>query len=117
MTKQTVVTCDWCERPVTGEVATMFVRTRKGETVKIADLCLECVDSLPGAEPPARRSRRKPGQKSKRETPTGRQIAYAESLAHDAGDEFEVKVTINGNPMDFDKISAYISRLASPEQT
>lgn len=114
MTKEIVTTCDWCERPVSGEVVTMFVRRRNGDTLKVADLCGECVEALPGTEPG--RKRRPSGQKSKRQTPTGRQIAYAERLARDAGDEFEVSITVNGDVMDFEKISTYIGRLASPEQ-
>jgi hypothetical protein len=114
MAKETIVTCDWCERPVEGEVATMVVRGPKSQLLKMADLCLQCVESLPGAQAPVRRRRATHEVKSKRTSPTGKQIAYAEKLANQVGDAFEVTVRINGDAVDFEAISAYIGRLAPP---
>jgi hypothetical protein len=117
MTRETLVTCDWCERPVTGGVALMVVRAPKGDTVKRADLCLDCVGSLPGAEITSSAVKRVGRSRSKRTAPTGRQIAYAEKLANDVGDDIQVEVQINGKTISFEEMTEYIAQLAPPPRT
>ena len=118
MTKQTVFTCDWCERSIDGEIALMVVRGPSGDMLKRADICPECVESLPGANVPAPTGTARGKNriaKPKRESPTGRQIAYAEKLAAEVGDTVAVSVQINGNVVSFEAMSAYIGRLAPAE--